>query len=104
MYHTAIKYLTIILREVNEEDNHKTDSGTVYQQINAKLNARKRDQKTELRYGGEDPHWTVVVMKKKRRNKRKKLHLHCKKFLKFALLTCYNFLILHHSEVVPTEM
>jgi hypothetical protein len=31
MYHVSLKYLTII-REVNQEDNHKTEGGTVYQQ------------------------------------------------------------------------
>jgi hypothetical protein len=45
------KYLTIILNEVDEEDDQKTDGGTVYKQIiiNAKLQIRKRGKKSRVR-------------------------------------------------------
>ena len=45
-----VKYLTIILRKVDQDDDQKTDGGTVYKQmsINAKLQIGKRSQKTEL--------------------------------------------------------
>jgi len=42
--------MTIILREVKQDDNQKTDGGTVYKQIlvNVILQTGKRCQKTEL--------------------------------------------------------
>ena len=42
-----VKYLTIIIREVDKEDDQKTDGGTVYKQIliHAKLKTGKRGQK-----------------------------------------------------------
>jgi hypothetical protein len=42
--------MTIILREVKQDDNHKTDGGTVYKQIlvNERLQIGKRCQKREL--------------------------------------------------------
>ena len=45
-----MKYLTIVLREVNEEDDQKTDGETVYKHIllSAKLKTGQKGQGTAL--------------------------------------------------------
>jgi len=45
-----VAFLTVILREVDEEEDKKTDSGYFYKQllVNAKLHNGERGQKTKL--------------------------------------------------------
>jgi hypothetical protein len=66
-----VKYLKIILKDVDNGDNQKTHGGQIL--INAKLKPGKRDKKTELtgRIGGKGPDWATVSLKKKKKKKKK---------------------------------
>jgi hypothetical protein len=56
-----VKCLTIILREVDYEDDQKTYGGIVYQQtlVNAKLQIGKRGQKQSC-LGGSALDWSAI--------------------------------------------
>jgi hypothetical protein len=68
-----VKYLAVISREADYEDNQETDGAVVYKQmlIDGKLQFGNKVKKTEPTGGSplrrEGLHWTVVPQKKKKK-------------------------------------